>query len=276
MILFLPETYGPTILGWKASALRRSTRDSRYRGPLESATATSFGRKLYEALQRPTSILVTEPIVMVLTAYLTFVYIVSFSFFTGAPFIFTGSYGFDQGSAYLMFVSMVIGRWVYAVCTPLYGILIGREYKKAAAEGKAHAEPEAMLWWAMIAAPILPTCLFRLAWSDFPSVSYWSPIVACAFFGFSLLSVFLSIYVYLIQAFTRYAASALVAVTLVRYTLGGCMVIVAMPTYRNLGDHHATTILAAVAASFTPVPFLLYFKGQSIRGASRRIGKSQV
>ncbi len=99
MVLFLPETYGPTVLGWKAAALRQATGDQRYRGPLESATAISFGRRLSAAFYRRISILVTEPIVAVLTAYLTFVYIVSFTFFTGAPFIFTGSYGFDQGSA---------------------------------------------------------------------------------------------------------------------------------------------------------------------------------
>lgn len=97
----------------------------------------------------------------------------------------------------------------------------------------------------------------------------------CAFFGFSLLSLFLSIYIYLIQAFTRFAASALVAITLVRYVAAGSMVIVAIPMYKNLGNHHATTILAAIAAAFTPVPYLLYAKGQSIRAASRRIGKSE-
>lgn len=93
---------------------------------------------------------------------------------------------------------------------------------------------------------------------------------------FSLLSLSLSIYMYLIQAFTRFAALALVAVTLVRYIVGGCMVIVAIPMHKNLGNHHATTILAAIAAAFTPVPYLLYWKGKSIRGASRRTGQSNA
>lgn len=178
MFLFLPETYAPTILGWKASALRKTTGNLRYRGPLEIAATTSISHKLKEALYRPISILVTEPIISILTAYLTFVYMVSFSFFTGAPFIFTSVYGFNQGSAYLMFVSVSVGLWICAIATPCYEILIEREYKKAAAQGKSHADPEAMLWWAMVAAPILPICLFWLAWSDFPSVSYWSPIIA--------------------------------------------------------------------------------------------------
>jgi MFS family permease len=159
MLLFLPETYAPVILGWKAKAMRDATGNPRYKGPLDGQ-------------------LLTEPIISVLTAYLTFVYIVSFSFFSGAPYIFTASYEFRQGAAYLMFVGVVIGLWLCALASPLYGMLIGREYKRAAARGKDHPGPEAMLWWAMIGAPLLPVSLFWLAWSDFSSFSYWSPIFA--------------------------------------------------------------------------------------------------
>ncbi len=60
--------------------------------------------------------------------------------------------------------SVSVGLWICALATPLYAMLIGREYKKAAAAGKSHAKPEAMLWWAMIAAPLLPICLFWIAW----------------------------------------------------------------------------------------------------------------
>jgi MFS family permease len=177
MLLFLPETYAPIILEWKAKAMRDATRNPRYKGPLDGKQS-SLVRKIAEALYRPILILLTEPIISVLTAYLTFVYMVSFSFFSGAPYIFTASYGFRQGAAYLMFVGVVVGLWVCALASPLYGMLIGREYKRAAAQGKDHPGPEAMLWWAMIGAPLLPISLFWLAWSDFSSFSYWSPIFA--------------------------------------------------------------------------------------------------
>jgi hypothetical protein len=82
----------------------------------------------------------------------------------------------------------------------------------------------------------------------------------------------LSIYIYIIQAFTRFAASALVAITLVRYVAGGSMVIVAIPMFKNLGNHHAMTVLAAIACAFTPAPYILYLRGDRIRAASRTIG----
>lgn len=178
MLLFPPETYAPVILGWKAKALRKVTGDTRHKGPLDGLQQTSLVRKIAEALYRPILILVTEPIISVLTAYLTFVYMVSFSFFSGASYIFTASYDFQQGAAYLMFVGVVVGLWVCALASPLYEMLIGREYQRAAAQVKDQPGPEAMLWWAMIGAPPLPISLFWLAWSDFPTVSYWSPIFA--------------------------------------------------------------------------------------------------
>ena len=44
-----------------------------YKGPLDGALPTSLARKTVEALYRPILILLTEPIISVLTAYLAFV-----------------------------------------------------------------------------------------------------------------------------------------------------------------------------------------------------------
>jgi hypothetical protein len=138
MLLFLPETYAPVILGWKAKAIREATGNTRCKGPLDGEQQTSLVQKIGEALYRPILILLTEPIISVLTAYLTFVYMVSFSFFSGAPCIFTASYDLRQGAAYLMFLGVVVGLWLCALASPIYGVLIGREYQKAAAKGKDH------------------------------------------------------------------------------------------------------------------------------------------
>lgn len=91
-------------------------------------------------------------------------------------------------------------------------------------------------------------------------------------FGYSLLSLFLSIYMYIIQAFTKYAASAQVVITLVRYVIAGGMMIASIPMYEDLGVHHAHTVLPGIATAFLPVPYLLHFFGEKIRGASKRIG----
>jgi hypothetical protein len=50
------------------------------------------------------------------------------------------------------------------------------------------------------------------------------------------------------------------------------MVIVSIPMDKNLGVHHAPTVLAGIATAFLPVPYLFYFFGERIRGVSKRIG----
>lgn len=85
---------------------------------------------------------------------------------------------------------------------------------------------------------------------------------SAAFFGFSILCIFISTYAYLMQRFTKVAASALVGVTLVRYICGGAMVVVAIPMFGNLGVAHALTIFAAISCAFTPLPYVLYFRAR--------------
>lgn len=101
MVLFLPETCAPVILAWKAKALRLATGNNNIKGPLEAAGVATLQQKLAQALSRPFMILFTEPLVIAFTGYLSLVYMVMFSFFASAPFVFGGTYGFNQGASYL-------------------------------------------------------------------------------------------------------------------------------------------------------------------------------
>lgn len=270
VVFTLPETYGPIILTWKAKALRSSTGDARYRGALEVAEVTIVGR-MRTALTRPFAILFSEPIVVLFTVYLTLLYAVSFSFFSSFPFIFgrQGIYGFDQGATYLVFLAIVVGVVLCTLATPLFGILIGMEVRKAAGKGCSHPPPEAMLWWAMIGSPMLPVSLFWLAWTTYRGVNFWSAIISCALFGFSQLSLFISTYAYLIQTYGQFAASALAINVFIRYVIGGSMVVVSIPMYENLGVHHALTIWASIGCVVALVPYGIYLYGEKLRAMSR-------
>jgi hypothetical protein len=75
----MPETYGPILLKWKAKQLRHLTGDSRYRAALEFKKV-SFIRRLGHALYRPFLLLVTEPIIMVFSVYLSAIFIIVYGF----------------------------------------------------------------------------------------------------------------------------------------------------------------------------------------------------
>lgn len=91
------------------------------------------------------------------------------------------------------------------------------------------------------------------------------------FFGYGLITVFTSTYLYIIFVYQMYAASALSFMTFGRYMVSGAMTVGAIPMYCNLGPHYALTILGCIAAVMAPVPFLLYRYGHVIRRMSKRV-----
>ncbi|KAJ9137857.1 MFS general substrate transporter [Pleurostoma richardsiae] len=268
VVLFLPETSGSIILGWKASALRGQTGDPRYQAP-GAATAEPLTRKLLTVLYRPFLIFFSEPIVILFTLYLTLVYMVAFSFFSGFAYIYGQTYQFSEGSTYLMFLGIVVGLCLVPLLGPLVHRFMDREAAKAKEKGFSHPPPESKLWFSMICAPLLPISLYWMGWSAKHSVSYWSPLVGSALFGMNLLATFISTYGYLIDTFERFAASALVAITFIRYCAGGAMVVVAIPMFENLGVAHAMTVLASISVLIATIPYVFYIWGHRIRAMSR-------
>jgi hypothetical protein len=81
---FMPETYLPLLLDWKAEHLRRVTGDDRFVS--EHAQSSSFLKRLREELSLPAKFLLTEPVITVLGAvsnyWLHFLPILDFFFFS--------------------------------------------------------------------------------------------------------------------------------------------------------------------------------------------------
>lgn len=97
----------------------------------------------------------------------------------------------------------------------------------------------------------------------------WSPIIASSFFGLGTICVFISSYMYVIDAYDIYAASALGFMTVSRYCAAGGMTIVGIPFYQNMGVHWTLTILGCISAIMVPVPYVFYKFGPVIRRWSR-------
>lgn len=266
-LLFQPETFTPILLKWKAKHLRDLTGDDRYVAEVE-IKAASFGRRLLTALYRPFLIITKEPIVVLFTLYLTVVYIILFTFLDGYTYIFGKTYGFSEGITGLAFLGIAIGLCGASTLVPFVYRAAKSRLAAVEAQGGTRLPPEFRLWFAMAGAPAIPISLFWMGWTDYPSISYWSPLLASVLFGYGILCIFISTYQYIIDSYEMYAASALVGITLVRYCVAGGMVEVGIPFYENLGVHWTLTILGAISAVMVPVPYLFYVYGEKIRGYS--------
>lgn len=269
VFLFQKETYAPVLLKWKAQHLRDVTGDDRYKSALEIRGDT-FWYRLKHALYRPFVLTVREPIVMLVALYLTVVYIVLFTFLNGYAFVFTETYGFSEGLTGTAFVGIGVGLCLASLLVPIiYRRSKAEKEKQEAAGNFGPLPPESRLWFAMLGAPALPISLFWMGWTNYAYISPWSSLAASALFGYSILCIFISCYMYVIDSYEAWSASALASVTLIRYIVAGGMVEVALPMYKNLGVHWTLTLLGCLAALLVPVPYVFYRSGPWIRSRSK-------
>jgi hypothetical protein len=117
----------------------------------------------------------------------------------------------------------------------------------------------------MIGGIALPIGLFWFAWTNYPSIHWMASIAAGAPFGFGMVLVFLSVFNYLIDSYTIYAASVLAANSALRSLFGMAFPLFTTYMYQNLGIHWASSIPAFLSLACVPFPFIFYKYGAQIR-----------
>jgi len=107
--LLLPETYPPVILVGKAAELRRRTKNWGIHAKQEEVEV-DFKELLTKNISRPLRILFTEPIVFMITLYMSFIYGLLYLFLTAYALVFQGVYGMNAGVGGLCYFGMIAGE----------------------------------------------------------------------------------------------------------------------------------------------------------------------
>lgn len=263
---FLPETYSPMIIQWRAHHLRVATKSDRYTCELEGKE--TLAQRLAHNLTRPAKFFTTEPIIMALGFYLIVIYVVIFDFLNGFEFIFTDTWGLSSGDTALAFLGICLGALISVSLMPLIHMIRGKMSKQGE---KDENKPEALLLPAMVASPFFAISIFWLAWTSYKSVSYWSAYVSTVLFGYSMTAIFVSSYSYIINIYGTYSSSALGSVTMARYFVAAGMVVAARPMYMGIGHHWALSFLGCLGVICLPVPWLIHAFGKKLRDKSQFI-----
>ncbi|KAJ5158576.1 uncharacterized protein N7500_008227 [Penicillium coprophilum] len=264
ILLLQPETYGNLLLYWKAKILREETGDERYKAPMEMKNE-SLGRRLLISVYRPFVLVHSELIIILMCLYLTVIYIILFTFLEGYRYIFGDTYGLSQEMTGIVWAGMLCGTLLVSFLVPVVYSWTATECKKTSS-----ITPETRLWYAMLGgAPAVPISLFWMGWTSYPSISIWSPIIASAVFGYGITTIFISTYMYLIDSYDIYSASALGFLAFTRYVVAGGVTVAGGPIYRAIGVHYTLTILGAISTIMAAIPYLLYVYGPRIRKYSK-------
>jgi hypothetical protein len=83
------------------------------------------------------------------------------------------------------------------------------------------------------------------------------------------MSIFLVAYMYIIDAYDVYSASALGFLVFTRYVVAGGVTVAGGPIYEAIGAHYTLTILGSISAVMAVIPYLLYIYGPQIRKHSK-------
>ena len=130
-----------------------------------------------------------------------------------------------------------------------------------------------MLSWRVIrmvpGSILIPTGLFIYGWSAYYTVHWIAPNIGAAVFAAGTIIGFQCIQTYLIDAYTRYAASAIAAATVLRSLAGFGFPLFAPYMYNALGYGWGNSLIGFIAVGLgIPAPIFLWFFGKKLRGKS--------
>ncbi|ODH45696.1 hypothetical protein GX48_08226 [Paracoccidioides brasiliensis] len=263
--LFLHETYPPIILVEKAAELRRITRNWGIHAKQEEIEIDL--RELIEKnFSRPLTILVTEPIMFLLSIYLAFIFGIIYLFMTAYPIVFQRIHGFAPGVAGLPLFGVIAGQLIAGATI----ILSQSWYLRKLEANRGIPVPEWRLPHLIVGGISFAGGLFWFGWSGYRADVHWIvPTLSGLMSGFGLLVIFVQSLNYIIDAYMLFAASAIAANTLLRSLAGAAFPLFAQRMFVSLGVNWAITLLGCVAIILAPIPVIFYFYGASIRARSK-------
>ncbi|CAF9913416.1 MAG: hypothetical protein GOMPHAMPRED_007902 [Gomphillus americanus] len=264
-LFLLPETYPPIVLVTKASELRRRTLNWGIHAKQEEIEV-DFRELINKNFSRPLRILVGEPIVLLLSIYMAFIYGLLYLFLTAYPIVFQQIHGFSAGISGPMLFGMIIGEIFAAVLI----ILEQPSYNRKLAANNGIPVPEWRLPPVIAGGAAFAAGLFWFGWSGYRSDIHWIvPALSGLLTGFGLLSIFLQSLNYIVDAYLMFAASAIAANTFLRSLAGAVFPLFSQYMFKAIGINWSGTLLGCVAVLLVPIPVLFYKYGHKIREKSK-------
>jgi DHA1 family multidrug resistance protein-like MFS transporter len=154
-LFFLEETYPPLILVAKASKLRRLTKNWGIHAKQEEIEV-DMRELVVKNVGRPLRILFTEPIVLLISVYMAFIYGILYTFLTAYALVFQGVYRMNAGVGSLPYFGLVVGELI-AFCAV---VATNKSYVKKLKANNNIPVPEWRLPLVMAGAPIFAAGLF--------------------------------------------------------------------------------------------------------------------
>ncbi|KAJ5679820.1 hypothetical protein N7462_008064 [Penicillium macrosclerotiorum] len=261
----VPETHAPTILARKAARLRKETGNMGYKSRLDDGIPAK--QRFLQSLVRPSKMLLLSPIVASMCIYIAVLYGLLYILFTTFTEVFEGQYGFSSATSGLSFLGSGVGMLLGL----LYAGVLSDRMIKLRIKRNEQPQPEDRLPWYIVLPGSLsiPAGLFIYGWGTDKHVHWIVPEIGNAVTGYGMIITLMGIQTYLVDAFTKHAASAIAACTVLRSLAGGLLPLCGLKLYDKLGLGWGNTLLAFLALAMSPIPILFQYFGAQLRARSK-------
>jgi len=264
-LFLIPETFPVLILARQAEKLRQETGNTALHTQWEVAGQT-FGQRLRLALERPFVLLFTQPIVQILTLYITYVFGLVYLALSTFPLLWTERYHMSISIGGLHYLALAIG---YLLGTQSCARLMDITYRWLTKRAGGNSQPEFRLPMLVPGTLLTAVGLLWYGWSAQYQLHWIMPDLGILLFGAGVKFSFQSIQSYALDVYPTYAASVSAASTFVRSFAGFGFPLFAPYLYQRLGFGWGNSVLALVAVVIgLPAPVLLWVFGPALRARS--------
>ncbi|PYH75204.1 MFS transporter [Aspergillus vadensis CBS 113365] len=265
-LAFLPETYAPTLLKRRARTLRQKTGDEAYHTEADTQN-TSLMSTLQRALVRPFILLTTQPIVQVIALYMAYLFGLFYLLLSTFPQVWENVYGESVGIGGLNYISLGIG---FVLGAQVNARASDRIYKQLKAKRNNTGLPEFRIPAMFVGSLFIPVGLFWYGWSVQAHIHWIMPNIGIVLFSIGSIVCLQCMQTYVIDSYTRFAASGLAAAVVLRSLAGFSFPLFAPYMYNKLQYGWGNSLLGFLSIGIgVPAPWVFWFWGAKLRGMSR-------
>lgn len=257
--LFLSESYVPVLLARRAKKLRITTRNWAYHAKLDEWELDI--REFFTMhVLRPLAMFAT-PIVFCIAIYASFVFGVLYLVVTSIEITFQMAHGWTGTVGTLPLLALFLGMTSGTLCM-LWGNF---RYARIVRQNDGKPVPEERFRMMMYFGWLMPAGTFMFAWTQRASIHWIVPMIGLYLLGLGFAVIFQSCLNYLVDAFTRFAASAIAANTFTRSVFGAVFPIFGNIMFQKLGPGWGGSIIGFIALAMTPIPYIFWVYGKQLR-----------
>ncbi|CAK7237298.1 hypothetical protein SEUCBS140593_009912 [Sporothrix eucalyptigena] len=260
----MPETYAYVLLERKTKRLNKAAANGqKYRSKLD--TGRTPAQHFAFTIGRPLKMLAV-PVVFLQSLYAAVVYSYLYLCFTTFPAVFSDQYGFGSGPSGLVTLGFGVGSTIGVI---FCGGVSRKLVAYLAARNKTDPKPEYFLPTMIVGGFLIPIGLFWYGWSAEAKTHWIVPIIGTSFLGAGVIITYMASTLYLVDAYTVYAASVTASSTIVRCLLATLLPLAGSAMYDRLGFGWGNSVLGFIAIGFLPLTVVLYVYGERIRTTKR-------